>query len=157
MKFSLLPLLALAASASPIINLAPRAEAGNFAITSFYNSGVPHSVVAHVGFTLTDASKSLVATCSASLAIQPTIATTAFPTTCNDTCVFFGFEYKVGVPGYWLTLAHVYNDNKTVDTGSYWLGADVKIYENPSTPTGNYDYLNVPTSFDVAYNRCTQA
>ncbi|KAF3916912.1 hypothetical protein ABW21_db0203903 [Orbilia brochopaga] len=162
MKFSLSAILTLAASAAatPIISfpVRERSASGCFVITDFYNSGSPHSISAYVSFTLKDADTALIATCRATQSIQPSIATTPFPTPCNDTSVVFGFEYKVGVPGYWLTVAHVYNGNKTVDTGSYWLGADIERFDNPSgNPNGDYDYLNVPTSFDVGYNRYTQA
>ncbi|KAJ6264021.1 hypothetical protein Dda_0160 [Drechslerella dactyloides] len=158
MKFSLLPLLAVATSASPIMNLSPRSASGCFAITSFYNSGSPHSISARVSFNLNDAATGLYASCFASQSIQPSIATTPFPTACNDTSVVFGVEVKTGVPGYWLTIAHLTNGNKTVDTGSFWLGADIQRFDNPSgNPNGDYDYLNVPTSFSVGYNQYTQA
>ncbi|EPS42581.1 hypothetical protein H072_3440 [Dactylellina haptotyla CBS 200.50] len=152
--------LASTLTASPVPaekSIQARSAAGCFEVTQFRNSGSPHSISATVYLAVTDASTGLAATCSAVLSIQPSIVTTQFPTVCNDTSVFFGFEYKPGVPGYWLTLAHLYNGNQTVDSGSVWMGGDIRRYDNPSgNPNGDFDYLNYPAEFSVGYNRHIQ-
>ncbi|EWC47811.1 hypothetical protein DRE_03011 [Drechslerella stenobrocha 248] len=154
MRFAILSALFALAAANPL----PRSSSGCFTVSQFRNSGSPHSISASVSFSVKDAATALSASCFASLSIQPSVVTTQFPTTCNDTTVFFGVEYNPGVPGYYLTLAHVYNDNKTVDAGSVWLGSDIKRFDNPSgNPNGDYDYLNYPSDFTVGYNRHTQA
>ncbi|KAF3923695.1 hypothetical protein ABW20_dc0102270 [Dactylellina cionopaga] len=158
----LLSVLSLASTltATPVPfdnSLKARSGSGCFEITNFRNSGSPHSISAQVYFTLTDPPTSLAATCSALLSIQPSIVTAPFPTTCNDTSVVFGLEYNTQLPGYWLNIAHLYNGNQTVDIGSLWLGRDIRRYDNPSgNPNGDYDYLNFPAEFSVAYNRHVQ-
>ncbi|KAF3901846.1 hypothetical protein AA313_de0208828 [Arthrobotrys entomopaga] len=158
----ILPILSLASTltqATPVPSdksLHARSGAGCFEVTEFRDSGSPHSIEARIYFIVTDASTNVAAACTASLAIQPTIATATFPTVCNDTSVSFGVEYKPGLPGYWFEIAHVYNGNKTVDTGSYWLGSDVGRYNDPLNPNGDYDFLNRPMAFSVAYNRYVQ-
>ncbi|KAF3930010.1 hypothetical protein ABW19_dt0200345 [Dactylella cylindrospora] len=162
----LLPLLSLTSlpstTATPLPDnhspsITPRSADGCFSISQFRNSGSPHSISATVYFLLSDPSTSLSASCYASLSIQPSIVFTQFPTSCNDTSVLFGVEIRTGAPGYWLTVAHLYNGNQTVDAGSVWLGNDVRRFDNPSgNPNGDYDYLNYPAEFTVAYNRHVQ-
>ncbi|KAK6330748.1 hypothetical protein TWF718_002949 [Orbilia javanica] len=164
LKYYLLPLLSFASplTATPVATpekatLESRSAAGCFEITQFRNSGSPHSISATVSFDLVDRSKNLAASCRAILSIQPSIVTTEFPTYCNDTSVAFGFQYKPPFPGYWLSIAHIYNNNNTVDTGSIWAGRDIRRYDNPSgNPNGDFDYLNYPADFKVAYNRHVQ-
>ncbi|KAF3242346.1 hypothetical protein TWF217_011773 [Orbilia oligospora] len=164
LKSYLLPFLTLASTltATPIASpekatLQSRSADGCFEITQFRNSGSPHSISATVAFELVDRSKNLAASCRAILSIQPTIVTAEFPTYCNDSSVAFGFQYKPPFPGYWLSIAHIYNNNNTVDAGSVWAGRDVRRYDNPSgNPNGDYDYLNFPAEFSVAYNRHVQ-
>ncbi|KAK6542504.1 hypothetical protein TWF694_006456 [Orbilia ellipsospora] len=158
LKNSILPLLSFASllTATPVPSLSARSEAGCFEVTQFRDSGSPHSIEAQVYFLVTDASTGVAATCSANLAIQPTIVTADFPTVCNDTSVVFGLEYNPKLPGYWFIIGHLYNNNNTVDTGSLWLGGDIRRYNDPLNPNGDYDYLNFPASFSVAYNRHVQ-
>ncbi|KAK6342087.1 hypothetical protein TWF730_001566 [Orbilia blumenaviensis] len=164
LKSYLLPLLSVASTltATPIASpdkasLESRSAAGCFEITQFRNSGSPHSISATVSFDVVDRSTNAAATCRAILSIQPSIVTTQFPTYCNDTTVAFGFQYNPPFPGYWLSIAHIYNNNNTVDAGAVWAGRDIRRYDNPSgNPNGDYDYLNYPAEFSVAYNRHVQ-
>ncbi|KAF3135734.1 hypothetical protein TWF569_009666 [Orbilia oligospora] len=145
LKPYLLPFLTLASTltATPIASpekatLQSRSADGCFEITQFRNSGSPHSISATVAFELVDRSKNLAASCRAILSIQPTIVTAEFPTYCNDSSVAFGFQYIPPFPG-------------------VWAGRDVRRYDNPSgNPNGDYDYLNFPAEFSVAYNRHVQ-
>ncbi|KZF21672.1 hypothetical protein L228DRAFT_157423 [Xylona heveae TC161] len=132
-----------------------------FLITNFYDSGSPHSIEARVTFDVTDLSPpkhdlpvtniSNVA-CFASLAIQPTIAYAAFGTPCQAPGLSFGLQWVVGA-GYYLSVVHSYDNNKTVDAGTVWLGSDVETYQDPFNPNGNYQYLNHSTTFEFKYNR----
>ncbi|KAF3903903.1 hypothetical protein ABW20_dc0110186 [Dactylellina cionopaga] len=158
----LLPLISLVSTlqATPLPSeegaiLASRATGGNFAITDFYNSGVPHSVVSYVSFTVKDPSTNLNALCSASQSIFPTVVTAPFPTKCNTPGVSFGLEYLKGT-GYILQVIHRYNRDRTIDLGTIWLGTDVQTRVNPANPNGNVQYLNYTTAFTVPFSRYTQ-
>ncbi|EPS41291.1 hypothetical protein H072_4841 [Dactylellina haptotyla CBS 200.50] len=162
MQFStlLLPLLSLAATqASPIIAedhvISARATANTFQITDFYDSGVPHSVTAYVSFTVTNPVTRLSAKCYASQSIQPTIATTPFPTKCDKPGVAFGFQYYAGL-GYALTVLHKRNYDQVADMGIIWVGNDVQTRVNPANPNGNVQYINHTTAFEIPYSSYTQ-
>lgn len=162
LKSLILPLFASAAVAIPTpdnhaTSLNTRSADGCFKISQFRNSGSPHSISATVYFLLSDPATSLNAYCQAIMSITPSIVQAQFPTRCNDTSLAFGVEVRPGAPGYWLTIAHWYNNNQTIDAGAVWLGNDRRRFDNPSgNPNGDYDYLNYPAEFDVAYNRHIQ-
>ncbi|KAK6346241.1 hypothetical protein TWF730_010571 [Orbilia blumenaviensis] len=153
----LLPILSLTSvlSASPIQVLEPRADtpANVFKISNFSNSGVPHSLLSYVSFTVEGSNWS--SYCTASSSVKPSIATTPFPTKCNKPGISFGFEVKTGI-GYVLTIIHRYNKDQSINLGTIWAGTDVQTRVNPANPNGNVEYLNYPSNFTIPYSTYTQ-
>jgi len=159
MFFTTTVLSALLAASTLAAPLSTRASgSGCFEITNFSDGGSPHSVEAYISFNVADPAKKLKnVACHYSQAIQPSVATAPFGTACNDTSVSFGLVYAGTAPGYFMTIAHAYNANKTVDSGTIWLGSKVSTFVDQFNPNGNYQYLNHSANFDIAYNRYTTA
>jgi hypothetical protein len=129
----------------------------HFTITSFYNSGSPHSITSRLSFTLSDACLTPPLTnvyCYYSQAVQPSVATTSVNVACNDASVNFGFQYLGPAgDGYYLNVVHIYNDNKMADAGMLYMGNNVTTMIDEANPNGNYQYLVHNTAFLVGYNR----
>jgi hypothetical protein len=131
--------------------------AKHFNITSFYNSGSPHSITVSLSFMLSDACLTPPLTnvyCYYSQSVQPSVATTSVNVACNDTSVNFGFQYLgPASDGYYLNVVHIYDDNKTVDAGMLYMGNNVTTVIDEANPNGNYQHLVHETAFLVGYNR----
>jgi hypothetical protein len=133
--------------------------AGSFSVTSFLNSGSPHSIEARLSFTLS--SSCLVAplantTCTYSQSVQPTIATSSQAVGCSDPSVFVTFEYITAGNSYYLSVTHLSNQNQTVDTGMLYLGANVTTMVDELKPNGDFQMLVHEPDFDIGYNRADE-
>lgn len=152
---TLLPLtLLLIARVSALTTSTP--NAGLFNITSFLNIGSPHSIEARLSFALSSTCPVAPLSdvlCTCSQAIQPTIATTVGAVSCNDTSVFFTFEYSTLGNGYYLSITHLSKENRTVDTGLLYMGANVTTVVDESNPNGDFQMLGHEADFEVGYNR----
>jgi len=131
---------------------------GRFNITSFFDSGSPHSIYADISFSVTDTQAFVrlnAVPCFFSQAIQPSVAQAPLGSNCTDTSVSFGLEVIPNI-GYLLTVVHKYvrkGSIETVDTGSQFLGNDVVTVVDPYNPNGNFQQLNHSTAFEMKYNR----
>lgn len=127
-----------------------------FKITSFYNSGSPHSIEASICFFVSDGDPTTSFNnvyCFYSQSVQPSVATTSTDAPCNDSSVVFGFEYSSAANGYYLHIAHISNDNTTVDTGIVFMGDNVTTVVNELNPNGDFQMLVHDTDFWMGYNR----
>jgi len=150
----LLALLGAAATTTLAAPTTRSADAGCFEITSFSDGGSPHSEFGYISFQVSDIHASTPLSkvqCSFDEAIFPAIATAPFGTKCSDPSVTFGLEY--GANGYYLSIAHTYNSNKTTDSGIVYLGNNISTLVDTFNPNGNYQYLNHSAAFDIGYNR----
>ena len=143
---------------SPTTTTGP--NAGLYSISGFLNSGSAHSTVANLSFQLSSPDPLAPLSnvyCSYSQSVNPTIASTTNDIACNGTSVLFSFQYFAVGLGYYLNVAHVYNDtssnSSTVDAGVVYMGNNVETVVNGTNSNGNFQRLVHPTDFVMGYNR----
>lgn len=153
---SLATILLMALLTTPLSASTSNPNAGLFIVTSFLNSGSPHSTEARLSFTLSSTcpiAPLTNITCAYGQSVQPTIATTYQEILCADSAVFFTFDYNTPGNGYYLSVTHLSNENKTVDTGVLYMGDNVTTVIDEFNPNAEFEMLVHREEFEIGYNR----